>query len=113
MATESNVEPIGTGQEGAGTPAGVEVEVNIEKKTPGGTVGILGWILASLGLRPYLHFSDSYSLAYGSLGAVVILLTWFYISGLMLLVGAEINSEIGAAADEKQLGALSPISPAS
>jgi membrane protein len=71
--------------------------------TPGGTFGILGWVLASLALRLYLHFSNSYSLAYGSLGAVIILLTWFYITGLMLLVGAEINSEIEAAAAEKQL----------
>jgi membrane protein len=60
-------------------------------------------VLASLALRLYLHFSNSYSLAYGSLGAVIILLTWFYITGLMLLVGAEINSEIEAAAAEKQL----------
>jgi len=81
--------------------------------TPGGTFGILGWVLASLALRLYLHFSDSYSLAYGSLGAVVILLTWFYITGLMLLVGAEINSEIEAAAAERQLVALPAISSVS
>jgi membrane protein len=64
--------------------------------TPGGTIGILGWLTASLGLRIYLHFFNSYSVTYGSLGAVIILLTWFYITGLMLLVGAEINSEIEA-----------------
>ena len=80
--------------------------------TPGGTFGILGWVLSSLALRLYLHFSDSYSLAYGSLGAVVILLTWFYITGLMLLVGAEINSEIEAAAAEKQLASVPAIFPA-
>lgn len=71
--------------------------------TPGGTIGILGWVLASLGLRIYLHFFDSYSVTYGSLGAVIVLLTWFYITGLMLLVGAEINSEIEAAAAQKRL----------
>jgi len=71
--------------------------------TPGGAFGILGWLLASLGLRIYLHFFNSYSITYGSLGAVIILLTWFYITGLMLLVGAEINSEIEAAAAQKQL----------
>lgn len=69
--------------------------------TPGGTVGILGWLIASLGLRIYLHFFDSYSVTYGSLGAVIILLTWFYITGLMLLVGAEINSEIEAASAQE------------
>jgi membrane protein len=71
--------------------------------TPGAMVGILGWILASLGLRVYLHYFNTYSVTYGSLGAVIILLTWFYITGLMLLVGAEINSQIEAAAVEQCL----------
>jgi membrane protein len=64
--------------------------------TPGGATGILGWLLASLGLRVYIHFFNNYSITYGSLGAVIILLMWFYITGLMLLLGAEINSEIEA-----------------
>jgi len=68
--------------------------------TPGGFVGILGWLLASLGLRAYIHYFKSFSPTYGSLGAVMILLAWFYITGLMLLLGAEINSEIEAAATE-------------
>jgi len=72
--------------------------------TPGAAVGIGGWIAASLGLRLYLHyFLASYSAAYGSLGAVIVLLTWFYITGLMLLLGAELNSEIQAAVTEKRL----------
>jgi membrane protein len=71
--------------------------------TPGGAIGILGWILASAGLRIYLHFFNTYSATYGSLGAVIILLTWFYLSGLMLLLGGEVNSEIEAAATEKRL----------
>jgi len=62
--------------------------------TPGGALGLIGWLLASLSLRVYLHFFNNYSVTYGSLGAVIILLTWFYITGLMLLLGAEINSEI-------------------
>jgi membrane protein len=71
--------------------------------TPGGAVGILGWLLASLGLRVYLHYFNNFSMTYGSLGAVIILLTWFYITGFMLLLGAEINSEIEAASAEKRL----------
>jgi membrane protein len=66
--------------------------------TPGGVFGIVGWLAASIGLRGYLHFFKSYTVTYGSLGAVIILLTWFYLTGLMLLLGAEINSEIEAAA---------------
>ena len=71
--------------------------------TPGAAIGIFGWLAASLGLRVYLHYFPSYSAAYGSMGAVIILLTWFYITGLMLLAGAEINSEIQAAVMEKRL----------
>lgn len=71
--------------------------------TPGASVGILGWLLASLGFRVYIHYFDSYSATYGSLGAVIVLLTWFYVTGLMLLAGAEINSEIQAAVTEKHL----------
>ena len=71
--------------------------------TPGAAIGILGWLLASAALRLYLHFFDNYSVTYGSLGAVIILLTWFYITGLMILTGAEINSEIASSVAEKKL----------
>lgn len=62
--------------------------------TPGTIVGIAGWLAFSLGFRVYLHFFNNFTLIYGSLGAVIILLTWFYISGLMLLLGAEIDTVI-------------------
>ena len=75
--------------------------------TPGGALGIVGWLLASLGLRIYLNFYNSFSVTYGSLGAVIILMTWFYITGLMLLVGAEINGQIEAAAAQMRMSELS------
>jgi membrane protein len=71
--------------------------------TPGSAVGIVGWILASIGLRVYVHFFNNYTVTYGGLGAVIVLLTWFYLTGLMLLLGAEINSEIEAVAAAKRL----------
>jgi membrane protein len=71
--------------------------------TPGASIGIITWVLASLGLRVYLHYFNSYTVTYGSLGAVIILLTWFYVTGLTLLLGAEVNSEIHAAVVEKHL----------
>ncbi|MBB5341328.1 YihY/virulence factor BrkB family protein [Tunturiibacter gelidoferens] len=71
--------------------------------TPGAAIGIVGWLITSTGLRLYVHFFNNYSVTYGSLGAVIILLTWFYLTGLMLLLGAEINSEIEAAAAAKRL----------
>ncbi len=71
--------------------------------TPGGAVGIILWLAASLGFRVYLHFFNNYAVTYGSLGAVIILLMWFYITGLMVLLGGEINSEIEAAAVKTRL----------
>ena len=71
--------------------------------TPGAAVGMIGWLLVSAGLRIYLHFFNNFSVTYGGLGTVVILLTWFYLTGLMLLLGAEINSEIEAAVAAKHL----------
>ncbi len=65
--------------------------------TPGIGFGIFGWLVASLGFRAYLHLFKSYTATYGTLGAAIILLTWFYLSGLMLLVGAEIDAVIQAA----------------
>lgn len=89
---------------------------NVEKKcwqwlTPGAAIGIITWMLASVGFRVYLHFFNSYSVTYGSLGAVVILLMWFYITGLTLLAGAEINSEIQAAVVEKRLKQAGKLPP--
>ena len=77
--------------------------------TPGAAIGILFWFLASIALRVYLHYFNSYSVTYGSLGAVIILLTWFYITGLTLLLGAEINSEIEASVAECKLKAQGAI----
>ena len=71
--------------------------------SPGAAIGIVAWLLASFALRIYLHFFNNYSVTYGSLGAVIILLTWFYITGVVLLLGAEVNSEIEAAVTERRL----------
>jgi membrane protein len=69
--------------------------------TPGSVVGVLTWIGASLLFRVYLHFFNSYSKTYGSLGAVIVLLLWLYISGLAIMIGGEINSEIENAAAKR------------
>lgn len=68
--------------------------------TPGSVVGVLVWAVASGVLRVYLHFFNNYSKTYGSLGAVMILMLWFYLTGLAFLVGGQINSTIEHAAAE-------------
>jgi membrane protein len=70
--------------------------------TPGSALGALVWIVASLGFRIYLHFVNNYSATYGSLGAVMILLLWLYVSGLAYLLGGTINAEIELAASQER-----------
>lgn len=52
------------------------------------------WILGSLGFSVYLSLSDTYPATYGSLGAVVVVLTWLYITVLIMLVGGELNAQL-------------------
>jgi YihY family inner membrane protein len=65
---------------------------------PGALFATLDWITASGLLRLYFHFFTSYARTYGSLGAVMVLLTWLYVTGIMLLLGAEVNMVIEVAA---------------
>ena len=69
--------------------------------TPGSLVGVAVWLIASFAFRAYLHFFNTYNKTYGSLGAVIILLIWFYVTGLAFVVGGEINAEIEQAAAER------------
>jgi membrane protein len=62
--------------------------------SPGSLVATLLWIGASMGFRFYVDGFADYQRVYGSLGALIVLMFWFYISSLLLLVGGEIDSEI-------------------
>jgi Predicted membrane protein len=66
--------------------------------TPGAVIGVALWLLVSLAFRIYLHYFNSYSATYGSLGAVIILMLWLYLTGAAVLIGGEVNSEIENAA---------------
>lgn len=61
---------------------------------PGTAAALAIWIVASVALKLYLSYFNSYSVTYGSIGAVIILLLWLYIFGIALLWGGEMNSEI-------------------
>ena len=60
--------------------------------TPGAIAGLILWVIASVGLKLYSHFFSSFSYTYGSLAGVIVLLLWFYLSGIALLSGGAINS---------------------
>jgi membrane protein len=61
--------------------------------SPGATVATLLWVAASIGFTLYVANFSSYNKTYGSLGGVIILLTWLYISSLVVLLGAVINAQ--------------------
>jgi membrane protein len=66
--------------------------------TPGSLLGVILWLIVSGILRTYLHFWNAYSVTYGSLGAVIVLMLWFYVTGIAILLGGKINAEIEGAA---------------
>ena len=77
-----------------------DVEQRWKWLTPGSLFAVVAWLLLSLGFSYYVNNFGSYNETYGSLGAIIVLLTWMYASGLIILVGGEINSEIEHAAQD-------------
>ncbi len=86
-----------------------DVEQKWKWITPGSVLAVVGWALASLIFTYYVDNFGSYNKTYGTIGAVIILLTWMYLTGFLLLVGGELNAEIehasagGKAPGEKTL----------
>lgn len=65
--------------------------------TPGSLLATALWMLASFGFRIYVQNFSNYTALYGTIGSVIVLMLWFYISGFALLIGAELNAEIDKA----------------
>jgi membrane protein len=59
---------------------------------PGALSAALGWQLASFGFSLYVNEFGNFTATYGSLGAVIILMTWFYLSAMILMIGGIINA---------------------
>ncbi|MBP5945700.1 MULTISPECIES: YihY/virulence factor BrkB family protein [Pseudomonas] len=80
--------------------------------TPGSVLAVVVWIIASLGFAFYVKTFANYNAMYGSIGAIIVLLLYFYISAAVLLLGAEMNAVIehmsseGKDAGEKVPGEL-------
>lgn len=67
-------------------------KVSWKEAFPGAIVSTLGWIIISSVFSYYINNIANYSRLYGSLGAVFIMMTWLYLTSLILILGAEINS---------------------
>jgi len=62
--------------------------------TPGSILATVLWLLASLGFRFYVVNFGNYSATYGTIGGFIVLMLWFYLTGAVIVTGAEMNSEI-------------------
>ena len=62
--------------------------------TPGSVVATVLWLIASIAFSIYVRNFGSYNETYGSLGGVIILLMWFWLSAFAVLLGAELNAEM-------------------
>jgi membrane protein len=71
-----------------------DVEQKFRFITPGSVLAVLAWIIASLGFGYYVKTFADYNAMYGSIGAIIVLLLYFYISAAALLLGAEMNAVI-------------------
>ncbi len=60
----------------------------------GALLATIGWQIISFGFSVYIANFNNYTATYGSLGGVIILMLWFYLSGLILVVGGEINATL-------------------
>lgn len=63
---------------------------------PGSIFATFGWMITSLLFQLYMNSFGNYSKTYGSLGGMIILLIWLYISAIMIILGGEINAALAA-----------------
>ena len=61
---------------------------------PGAVFSTVGWILTSFGFSYYINHFGNYSKIYGSIGAIIALMSWLYLSSIIILIGGEINATI-------------------
>jgi membrane protein len=73
--------------------------------TPGSVFAVVMWLVVSLGFKAYVDNFGNYNKVYGSIAGVIVLMLWFYWSGMVLLLGGEINAEIEKAEAERKASA--------
>ena len=77
-----------------------DVEQDFRFITPGSVVAVIVWLAASIGFGIYVQNFADYNATYGSIGAIIVLLLYFYISAAVLLLGAQLNATIEHASVE-------------
>jgi membrane protein len=80
--------------------------------TPGAAFAVAAWLALSFGLSYYVGRFSNYTLTYGSIGGVMVLMLWLYFTGLAILIGGEINSAIDHCAEEAAMKTPPPAAEA-
>jgi membrane protein len=75
-----------------------------KRSAPGAICALTLWVAITVGVRLYFQHINDYTLTYGHLNSVVMLLLWLYLTNGAILIGGEMNSEIEKAAGERQHG---------
>ena len=68
---------------------------------PGVALAMTAWLVVSVGFSVYVENFANYSVIYGTLGAVIVLLVWLYLTSFILILGAEFNAALPYAAMDK------------
>lgn len=69
-------------------------EIKLRRALPGGIFTTLGWIITSYIFSYYVNNFGKYTVTYGSVGGIIVLLIWLYISSIIIIIGGEINATI-------------------
>lgn len=91
-----------------------DVKQKFKYITPGSVLGTLLWIGATYGFTAYVERFGRYNITYGAIGGVVVLMLWLYITGMIFIVGGEINAVLEHASQQgknvgaKEFGEASP-----
>nr|WP_325167521.1 YihY/virulence factor BrkB family protein [Lederbergia citri] len=76
------------------------IKIRCITAVPGAIFSSIGWIIVSIGFSFYISHFGNYSATYGSIGGIIVLMLWFYITALIIMVGGEINSLISREKDK-------------
>ena len=86
-----------------------DVKQSFKFIAPGSIIGTLLWLLVTWGFTVYAGHFGNYNATYGSIGGVIVLMTWLYLSALIFLIGGQINAILeNASPDGKDRGERAP-----
>ena len=76
--------------------------VSIRTLLPGIALSLVSWLVISMGFSLYVENFGKYSIIYGTLGTVIVLLIWLYMTSFLLILGAEFNAALAQAGESRR-----------